>query len=76
MLTISKARMWNGEHRYNWKKAMEDRRKRRRCTVAPFPLLLGLLIGLASPLAQGRNLRFVTLVSKQQLGARILGGAV
>ncbi|KAL8169611.1 UNVERIFIED_CONTAM: mitochondrial acyl carrier protein [Gekko kuhli] len=62
MLSITKARMWNGEHRYNWKKAMEDRRKRRRCIVVPFPLLLGLIIGLASPLAQGRNLRFVTLL--------------
>ncbi|XP_060117665.1 lysosomal acid phosphatase [Heteronotia binoei] len=62
MLTITKARMWNGEHRYNWKKAMEARRKLQRCTVVPFPLVLGLIIGLASPLAQGRNLRFVTLL--------------
>nr|XP_056707188.1 lysosomal acid phosphatase [Euleptes europaea] len=41
---------------------MEDRRKRRGCAAVPAPLLLGLVVGLASPLAQGRDLRFVTLL--------------
>ncbi|XP_054827345.1 lysosomal acid phosphatase [Eublepharis macularius] len=41
---------------------MEDRRKRRRGAIVPFPWLLGLAIGLTSPFAQGRTLRFVTLL--------------
>ncbi|XP_053149584.1 lysosomal acid phosphatase-like [Hemicordylus capensis] len=42
---------------------MEGRSKRRSCcAIVRFPLLLSLTLGLALPLAQGRSLRFVTLL--------------